>query len=81
MDKIRISPTYDEKYLEIERPSPLIDNKIESLIQDILHGRWDSDITDKVYSDFKTEAHDFIFGTTLNKLTGIEHNDNTTQPI
>lgn len=73
MDKIRVAPAYDSKYLEVERPSPLTDNKIEKLIKDILDGHWDYDITDKVYSDFRKECNDFIFGTTLNKLSGIEH--------
>lgn len=73
MARLKIAPEYSIEYLEIDRPSPLSDNKLEQTIQDILHGQWDDDISDKIYSDFKTECHDFIFNSKLNNLTGIEH--------
>lgn len=74
MARLTIAPTYSIEHVEIERPSPLSDNCLEQTIQDILHGYWDTfDISDKIYSDFKTECHNFIFNSQLNTLTGIEH--------
>lgn len=72
MERIKVAPTYEAKWLEVDRPQPLIDKKIEFLIQDVLKGRWDHDVTDQVYIDFKRDAHDYIFKSQLNKLTGIE---------
>lgn len=70
--KIKIAPSYDSKYLEVERPQPLSDNKIESLIQEVMSGKLDTDITDAVYSNFKSKVTDWIFSSKLNTLTGIE---------
>ena len=47
--KIKIAPEYDPIYLEVERPQPLVDNHIESMIQDVMSGKIDKDITDRVY--------------------------------
>jgi hypothetical protein len=71
----RIAPTYSADYLQIERPSPLSDNTIEQLITDVLDGKLDKDITDKVYTDFKKEMSSWIFSSTLNNLVGIESFD------
>ena len=70
--KIKIAPEYDPKYLEIERPQPLVDNRIELLIQDVMSGKLDKDITDKVYTNFKKEMTDWLFQSTHNKLTGFD---------
>lgn len=72
MDKIKIATEYSAKFLEIDRPQPLSDNTIESLIQDVMTGKLDADITDTVYTNFKTEASDWIFNSKLNKLHGID---------
>ena len=53
MNRILIAPEYLIDYLEVDRPSPLSDSKIEQLIQDVLSGKLDSDITDSVYTNFK----------------------------
>ena len=37
-----------------------------------MNGSVDRDISDKVYTDFKSEVANWIFDTTLNKLSGIE---------
>ena len=72
MNRIRIAPKYSAEYLEIERPSPMSDSKIESLIADVMSGKIDKDISDKVYDDFKVEAANWILGSTLNNLMGLE---------
>jgi hypothetical protein len=72
MNRIRIAPEYSANYLEIERPSPMSDNTIESLILDVMSGKIDADITDQVYDDFKFEAEKWIRGSTLNNLLGLE---------
>lgn len=68
----KIAPVYSAEYLQIERPKPLSDQRIEAVIQDILAGGWNSDITDKVYDDFKSECESWIFGSKLNQLLGID---------
>ena len=72
MNRIRTAPEYSIDYLEVERPSPLSDLKIEQLIQDVLSGKLDSDITDSVYTNFKHEATNWIFNSKLNHLTGFD---------
>ena len=71
MEKFKIALEYSDKYLEVEQPSPLSDTQIEQTIQRVLSGNLDADITDSVYTNFKQEASNWIFGSTLNKLTGI----------
>jgi len=69
---VKIAPEYSAEYLQVERPRPLSDRRIESSIQTILHGGWDKDITDQVYFDFKQECQSWIFGSKLNNLQGID---------
>jgi len=71
--KIKIAPNYDPKYLEVERPQPLVDNQIESMIQDVMSGKIDKDITDSVYTNFKKEMTNWLFQSKLNKLTGFDN--------
>jgi hypothetical protein len=61
---------YSEKWLEVDRPRPLTDAIIEKTIQHLLAGHWQPDISDKIYDDFKVRCEDWIFGSTLNKLSG-----------
>jgi len=70
--KIKIAPEYDPKYLEVDRPQPLVDTRIESLIQDVMDGKIDKDITDSVYTNFKKEMTDWLFQSRLNKLSGFD---------
>lgn len=72
MDRIKIAPAYSADYLEVERPQPLTDNRIEQLIQDVLSGKLDKDITDQVYVNFKKETSNWIFNSKLNNLTGFD---------
>jgi hypothetical protein len=75
MERIKQASSYEEKWLEVEKPQPLSDNKIEQLIQDVLSGCLDKDISDKVYTDFKKEMTDWLAGSTLNKLVGFDSFD------
>jgi hypothetical protein len=72
MEKIRIAPDYDECYLEIDRPSPLSDRHIENMIQDVLNGKLDKDISNDVYSNFKIEADNYFNSSKLNELKGLD---------
>jgi hypothetical protein len=72
-NQLKIAPEYDLKYLESHRPQPLSDNRIEQLIQDVLSGNLDKDITDRVYDNFKTEVSEWILSSQLNSLSGIDH--------
>jgi hypothetical protein len=72
MERLRIAPDYDECYLEIDRPSPLSDNHIESMIQDVLSGKLDKDISNSVYTNFKIEADNYFNSSTLNELKGLD---------
>lgn len=69
--RLKIAPTYDIKFLETDRPQPLADNKIESIIQNVLNGEFDKDITDTVYTNFKKEMCTFLDTSLVNKLTGL----------
>jgi hypothetical protein len=72
MNRLKVAPSYSSEYLETERPSPLSDNFIEQLVQDVLAGHMERDITDTVYSNFKEEATSWLFNSKLNRLSGIE---------
>jgi hypothetical protein len=72
MNRVSIAPTYESKWLQIDRPQPLVDNHIESIIQDVLFGKMDSDISDTVYTNFKQEMTNWLFAGKLNNLTGFD---------
>jgi len=72
MNRARIAAAYSTEFLEVERPQPLSDKVIEQLIQDVLSGALDKDITDKVYSNFKSEMTAWLFKSKLNTLTGFD---------
>jgi hypothetical protein len=67
-----IAESYDPKWLEVDRPQPLSDRKIEKLQQDVLSGKLDKDITDQVYVNFKQEAEDWILSSPFNTLVGLD---------
>lgn len=73
MNRVKVARDYTIDFLEIERPQPLSDIHIEQTIQDILNGKIDKTITDKVYSDFKTEMQQHIISSTLNQISGLEN--------
>jgi len=72
MQRVRTATEYSLDWLEIERPSPLSDNRIEQAIQSVLTGALDHDISDIVYTNFKKEATNWIFNSKLNQLTGLD---------
>ena len=72
MERLRIAPTYSAEWLETTRPQPLVDKKIESLIQEVMSGKIDKDITDSVYTNFKTEMTRWLFASKLNNLQGFD---------
>jgi len=69
MNRIKIATSYDDSWLEIDRPQPLIDNKIEDITRSISAG---NDFTDQVYIDFKKEMTNWIFSSQLNRLAGFD---------
>lgn len=72
MKRTKIAPEYTEQWLEIDRPQPLVDATIESLIQDVLSGKLDKDITDQVYQNFKEEFTQWIVSSPFNTITGLD---------
>lgn len=72
MEKVKVAHEYSIEYVEIDRPSPLSDTHIESMITDVLSGKLDRDISDNVYSNFKTEANNYFNSTELNSLVGLD---------
>ncbi len=75
MERIKVATSYSEQWLETERPQPLADNKLESLVQEVLSGNLDKDITDSVYTNFKHEAASWILGSKFNNLIGLDKFD------
>ena len=71
----RVAPSYDSKWLEIDRPQPLSDLRIEQLQQDVLNGVLDKNITDQVYINFKKEMTAWLFASKLNNITGFDKFD------
>jgi hypothetical protein len=71
--RTKIASSYSEEYLEVERPQPLVDNHIEQLIQDVLAGKLDKDITDSVFTNFKKEMTAWLLQSTLNTITGLDN--------
>lgn len=72
MERIKQADSYDAKWLETDRPQPLVDLTIEQLIQDVLSGKIDKDISDQVYTNFKQEMTAWVFGSKLNSLLGFD---------
>jgi hypothetical protein len=68
MVRAKISPSYSVDWLEIERPQPLIDSRIESLINDVVNKKIITDTSDAIYDEFKKMCEDWIFNSSLNKL-------------
>jgi hypothetical protein len=75
MKKIKTAIDYDIKWAEIERPSPLIDKKIEELIGDAIAGKIYIDASDTVYDNFKKEMEGYIISSTLNDFKQLRNWD------
>jgi hypothetical protein len=75
MDREKVAREYDKTWLEIDRPQPLSDQKIEKLIQDVLNGNLDKDISDDIYLNFKKEMTNWLLSSKLNTIRGLENFD------
>lgn len=75
MKRIRIAESYDEKWLESERPQPLIDNYIEALTSQVVKGGVFTDISDQVYIDFKKEMTEWLLQSKINTITELDDFD------
>ena len=71
MTRLKIAAAYDKTWLEIDRPQPLSDNRLEMAQLDIINGKMDKDVSDMVYDNFKTECEAWLTSSTLNTLTGL----------
>jgi len=69
--RLKVAPTYEAHWLEIDRPQPLSDRKIEALQQEVLTGKIDTDISDQVYTNFKEECTDWFLSSKLNTIEGL----------
>lgn len=69
----RIAQSYSLEFLQIDRPSPLSDIRIENLIREVLSGKLDKDITDNVYTNFKTEMIQWISNSNFNSIQGLQN--------
>lgn len=72
MKRIKVATQYSTEFLEVTRPQPLSDKRIESLINDILTGNIDKDISDHIYDSFKKEMTAWLTSSKLNYITGYE---------
>jgi len=72
MNRIKIAPSYDATWLETERPQPLSDLVIEELIQELLPHQWGYEITDNLYTQFKSEMSAWLFNSQLNQVSGFD---------
>jgi hypothetical protein len=74
MERVRIAPTYDSQWLEIQRPQPLCDRYLESLFEDVVTGFKGKkpDHSIKIHDEFKTKFKDFVFSSKLNNIIGID---------
>lgn len=63
---------YSDKYLEIERPKPLTDKRIEELVLQVLSGNINKDISDQIYEDFQSKFKDWLKKSKLINLKGLD---------
>jgi hypothetical protein len=75
MDLSRTAGSYDDCYLQIEKPQPFIDKKIENLIMETAQSKLSIDISDNVYENFKQEMEDYVFSSRLNDFRYIKNLD------
>ena len=72
MERIKIAPHYSEEFIEIERPSPMSDQRIDRAILDVMSGNLDRDFSPTMIENFKRETKDWILSSKLNNLKGLE---------
>jgi hypothetical protein len=71
--RVKVAKTYTADCLETERPQPLADNKLERLVQEVLSGNIDKDISDQVYVDFKCTMQSWLTRSNVNNLIGFNN--------
>lgn len=67
---MRTATSYTSEYLQVDKPQPLIDNHLEELTNNVLSGNFNSDYIE--YNDFIIECSNWIEGTHLNTLIGLD---------
>jgi hypothetical protein len=72
MNRLKIATSYNKSFIETDRPQPLTDKKIEGLIQDILSGKLETDISDSVYVNFKKEMESWLQSSKLNNIVNLD---------
>lgn len=72
MFKQKIALEYTAEWLETDRPQPLSDTTIETLIEDLLPHKWGYETSDKIYTQFKSETQAWLFNSKLNSLSGFD---------
>ena len=70
--KVKTAQHYSIDCLSVDRPQPLTDKKIESLIQSVMQNNFDKDVTDQIYIDFKDKFETWIKNIPQNNLKGFE---------
>ena len=73
MERIKVAKSYSNLFLETDRPQPLSDKKIESLITEIIYGNIPKNISDNIYDLFKIEFIEWLNNSKLNKIRGLEN--------
>ena len=71
MERVKIAPAYDPKWLEVDRPQALCDDYLESLFEKITTG-WQADHTLAGIDKFKQQASDWILSSKLNQLSSFD---------
>jgi hypothetical protein len=69
--RIKVAYNYSKEFLEVERPQPLTDNIIDSLMEDAISNKIAHDITDNVYEEFKSNLVRWI-EQSGNTITGFD---------
>lgn len=71
---LKIAPTYHAKWLQIDKPKPFCDHKLDNLFKTILTGfnGWVPDYSNNVHDIFKEHALQWIKSSTLNKISGLD---------
>jgi hypothetical protein len=75
MESLRIAPQYSKEWLQYGRLKPLCDDYLESLFMNTIQGfkNYNINHTDEIHSIFKVNASNWILGSKLNKLAGLEN--------
>lgn len=67
MNIIETAESYNDQFLQIDKPQPFIDSKIENLIKNVANNKIPVDVSDNVYKIFKNEMEEYIFSSKINR--------------